>query len=84
MSRPVRLSEPGFLDRIRGALPILRCRKVDWRAMAGDPKPESLFDRLLLGDTSMRNGNFKPRLKRSIHASIERGEVLLGCLHAVI
>jgi hypothetical protein len=47
----------------------------------GNPKLESLLDRLLLGDTPMRHGNFKPPMNRLAHASIESGQVLLSCLH---
>src|SRR5260370_16388072 len=49
--------------------------------LVGNPKLESLLDGLLLGDTSMRHGNFKAPLNRSADPRIESGEIRLGCLH---
>jgi hypothetical protein len=47
----------------------------------GNPKLESLLDRLLLGNAAVRHGNFKLPLNRPAHASVEGGQILLGCLH---
>src|SRR5438105_1454817 len=47
------------------------------------PKLKSLLDRLLLGDPSMRYGNFKAPLNRPADPRIESGQIGLRCSHTL-